>query len=173
MRLKSDRHARGFTLIEIIVTLTITAVLATMIFTYFGKAFTESVKPIIRLKSSATLQRAMENITADYNVYPKWRSGTAYTNIHYVIPTNFNGFYYQCTVAGTSGTSEPTNWPLSPTLPSWTRPRPITPRPATCTRRSWKWKSAVRCGMKCYLRRALRRRRRAAPARPSGRWKRT
>lgn len=113
MRFKSDRHARGFTLIEIIVTLTITAVLATMIFTYFGKAFTESVTPLTRLKSSAALQRVMENITADYNVYPKWRSGTAYTqNTSFVIPTVFNGFYYKCTTAGSGYSSavEPV-WP--------------------------------------------------------------
>ncbi|MFH2119868.1 MAG: prepilin-type N-terminal cleavage/methylation domain-containing protein [Pseudomonadota bacterium] len=112
MRRRLFGYARGFTLLEIIITLTITAVLATMIFTYFGKAFTESVTPITRLKSSAVLQRVMENITADYNVYPKWRSGAAYTNASYVIPTNFNGYYYQCTIAGTSGPSEPTNWPL-------------------------------------------------------------
>jgi prepilin-type N-terminal cleavage/methylation domain-containing protein len=112
MRLKSGRHERGFTLIEIIVTLTITAVLATMIYTYFGEAFLQSVTPITRLKNAAALQRVMENITADCNVYPKWRSGaTYYANTSYVIPTNFNGFYYQCTVGGTSGTSEPT-WPL-------------------------------------------------------------
>ena len=110
MRLKSEHHASGFTLIEIVITLTVTAVLSTMIFTFFGKAFTESVTPIVRLKSSAVLQRVMENITADYNVYPKWRSGTAYTAGGRVIPTNFNGYYYQCTTAGTSGTSEPTNW---------------------------------------------------------------
>ncbi len=114
MRLKSDRHARGFTLIEIIVTLTITAVLATMIFTYFGKAFTESVTSITRLKSSAALQRVMENITADYNVYPKWRSGTNYAAGALVIPLNFNGLYYRCDTAGISGTSEPI-WPLGNT----------------------------------------------------------
>lgn len=111
MRLKSEHHASGFTLIEIVITLTVTAVLSTMIFTFFGKAFTESVTPITRLRNSTTLQRVMENITADYNVYPKWRSGTVYTNTIYVIPTNFNGFYYQCTIGGNSGTSEPTNWP--------------------------------------------------------------
>lgn len=110
MRLKSEHHASGFTLIEIVITLTITAVLSTMIFTFFGKAFTESVTPIVRLKSSAVLQRVMENITADYNVYPKWRSGTAYTASALVIPTNFNGYYYQSS-AGTSGTTEPI-WPL-------------------------------------------------------------
>jgi prepilin-type N-terminal cleavage/methylation domain-containing protein len=114
MRLKSNRQARGFTLIETIITLTVTAVLATMIFTYFGEAFLQSITPITRLKNAATLQNIMENITADYNVYPKWRSGTVYTNANYVIPTNFNGHYYKCSTAtGTSGAAEPTNWPLN------------------------------------------------------------
>jgi prepilin-type N-terminal cleavage/methylation domain-containing protein len=105
---------RGFTLLEIIITLTITAVLASMIFTYFGKTLTESVTPIRRLKSSTALQQVIENITADANAYPKWRSGTTYNNTNLVIPTGFNGYYYQCTVAGTSGTTEP-NWPLGST----------------------------------------------------------
>ena len=112
MRLKTGHNPPGFTLIEIIITLTVTAVLATMIYTYFGEAFSESVTPITRLRNSAALQRVMENIRADYNVYPKWRSGAAYTTSNYVIPTNFNGHYYRCTTAGTSGATEP-NWPLN------------------------------------------------------------
>jgi len=111
MRLKPEQHTRGFTLIEIVIAITITAILSTMVFTYFGKAFTESVTPIARLKSSEALQRVMENITADYNVYPKWRKGTAYTSASYVIPTNFNGHYYRSS-GGTSGTTEPI-WPLN------------------------------------------------------------
>ena len=114
MRLKTVHNTCGFTLLEIIITLTVTAVLATMIYMYFGKAFSESVTPITRLKNSASLQRVMENIRADYNVYPKWRSGAVYTTSNYVIPTNFNGFYYQCTVSGTSGALEPI-WPLGDT----------------------------------------------------------
>ena len=70
MRPKPHRHDRGFTLLEIIVTMTITAVLATMLYAYFGEAF---------LQSSAALPRVMANITADANVYPKWRSGTEAT----------------------------------------------------------------------------------------------
>lgn len=108
---KAGHHNRAFTLIEIIITLTVIAVLATMIYTYFGKAFSESVTPITRLKNSASLQRVMENIRADYNGYPKWRSGAVYTTSSNVIPTNFNGHYYRCTTAGTSGAAEP-NWPL-------------------------------------------------------------
>jgi prepilin-type N-terminal cleavage/methylation domain-containing protein len=110
---------KGFTLIEIIITLTLVSVLSTMIFTYFGKALTESVTPIVWLRTSATLQRVVENITADYNVYPKWRSGTVYSaTTSYVIPTNFNGFYYQCTAVSGDNKSamiEPANWPTSGT----------------------------------------------------------
>src|SRR3989304_9588016 len=65
MRLKTRHNTLGFTLIEIIITLTVTAVLATMIYTYFGKAFSESVTPITRLRNSASLQRVKENIRAD------------------------------------------------------------------------------------------------------------
>jgi prepilin-type N-terminal cleavage/methylation domain-containing protein len=124
MKLKPEHHARGFTLIEIVITITITAILSTMIFTYFGKVFTESVTPITRLKSAEALQRVMENITADYNVYPKWKSGTNYASGGYVIPTNFNGHYYRSS-GGTSGSNEP-NWPTgsSGTVPdntiTWT-----------------------------------------------------
>lgn len=112
MRIMWLGSKRGFTLLEIIITLTVTAILATMIFTYFGRAFTESVTPLRRLKGTLELQRIMANITADYNVYPKWRSGASYPSGSYVVPTYFNGRYYRCTTAGTSGASEP-NWPLS------------------------------------------------------------
>jgi prepilin-type N-terminal cleavage/methylation domain-containing protein len=111
---KAGHHNRAFTLIEIIITLTVTAVFATMIYTYFGETFIFKIdKPAVtRLKNSTALQRIMENIRADYNVYPKWRSGAVYTMNSYIIPTNFNGHYYRCTTAGTSGTTEP-NWPVT------------------------------------------------------------
>ena len=96
----------------------IASVLGTMIYTYFLKTFSESVTPITRLRASAALHRVMANITADYNRYPRWRSGTTYTysaiTATYVIPTNFNGHYYRLTNSGTSSApgSEPA-WPLS------------------------------------------------------------
>ena len=96
-----------------IVTLVIVAVLGSMFYVYLGKGFTESVTPVTRLKHSTALHRVMQNITADYNVYPQWRPGTSYTAGIFVIPSNFNGRYYKCTVGGTShATSEPA-WPGS------------------------------------------------------------
>jgi prepilin-type N-terminal cleavage/methylation domain-containing protein len=124
------RHkGAGFTLIEIIITMMIVSILGTMIYTYFGgppvdkdekvilHAFSESVTPIIRLRASAALHKVIANITADYNRYPRWRSGTFYSSsppTTYVIPTNFNGYYYRLTTGGTSSGpgSEPV-WPLS------------------------------------------------------------
>lgn len=43
---------------------------------------------------------------------PVWVTLTAYTTISYVVPVTANGFYYKCTVAGTTGASEPT-WPTT------------------------------------------------------------
>jgi prepilin-type N-terminal cleavage/methylation domain-containing protein len=109
---KAGPQQRGFTLIEIIITLTVSAVLATMIYMYFGKAFEGSATSVMRLRNAVALQRVMENIRADYYGYPKWRSGAAYTVGNVVIPTNFDGLYrYLCTSitgTGTSGLAEPT-----------------------------------------------------------------
>ena len=56
----------GFTLIELIITIVVTALLASMLFSYFGTAITGSATPITRLGTTLAAQSAMENITADY-----------------------------------------------------------------------------------------------------------
>ena len=109
------RQSYGFTLIEVIATLVIVAVLGTVAYVYFGKGFLESVTTVTRLKNTAALHRIMENIRADYNVHPKWRSGTSYAKDAYVIPTYFNGHYYKASGGMSSATIEPA-WPLSGTI---------------------------------------------------------
>ncbi len=112
--MRRSQRTSGFTLIEVIATLVIVSVLGTVVYVYFGKGFLESVTPVTRLKTTASLHRVMENITADYNVFPKWRSGTNYTkDISYVIPTYFNGYYYICDIGGTSATDEPDWSPIN------------------------------------------------------------
>jgi prepilin-type N-terminal cleavage/methylation domain-containing protein len=73
--LNSRESESGFTLIEVIVTIVVISILATMLYTYFGSAITQSAAPLIRLGSTIQLQNVMENITADYlNTYSKTTS---------------------------------------------------------------------------------------------------
>ncbi len=62
----SENKQEGFTLIEIILTLVIAAVVGTGLVQYMGSALTKSSIPIQRLRQAHELQQVMENITADY-----------------------------------------------------------------------------------------------------------
>jgi len=57
---------RGFTLIEIIVTLLIASILGVFVYQYMGASLMRSSDPIFRLQKSLPLQQVAENITADY-----------------------------------------------------------------------------------------------------------
>lgn len=60
------RRSCGFTLLEVIVTLTVGAVLMAVIVPYLGTALSKSGTPLIQLKSALSAYQTMENITADY-----------------------------------------------------------------------------------------------------------
>jgi len=108
---KEKDGRKGFTLIELIVTIVISAVLGSMVIIFFGSSFTESSAPILRLKKSTDLQRVMVNMTADYKKYPIWKSDKAYQGDDIVIPTLYHiigqRYYYKCTTPGKSGINEP------------------------------------------------------------------
>ncbi len=102
----------GFSLIELIVTIIIIAIFGSMIIVFYGSSIIKSSDPITRLRKTSDLHKIMENITADYNKYPKWRSETYYSVMNTVIiPANVNGHGYRCNNIGTTGSSEPV-WPL-------------------------------------------------------------
>ncbi len=56
----------GFTLIELIITLTMGAILGAMLVPFLSTALTKSGMPAVRLNETLNLQTTMENITADY-----------------------------------------------------------------------------------------------------------
>ena len=64
-RPKTGRES-GFTLLEIIAVILITAILGTLLFQYFGQSFTQSSAPIERLQRALQLQQVVENITEEY-----------------------------------------------------------------------------------------------------------
>ncbi|MDZ4165915.1 MAG: type II secretion system protein [Smithellaceae bacterium] len=64
--IRQGRSNRGFTLIEVIVTLTIAAILGVVVYQYLGSSLARSTEPIFRLKKSFALRQVAENMTADY-----------------------------------------------------------------------------------------------------------
>jgi prepilin-type N-terminal cleavage/methylation domain-containing protein len=120
MNTHAKNRQAGFTLIEYIVALVVAAIVASMVYTFFGSALTQSSIPIERLRQVSNLHQVMENIVADYNrlnalnLRYNWQASTPYGLDSVVIPTTINGHYYKCTIAGTSGGTEP-SWPINGT----------------------------------------------------------
>jgi prepilin-type N-terminal cleavage/methylation domain-containing protein len=117
----------GFTLIEVIITLVIVAIMATMFFTYAGsKSFTGSVNPIEWVKSANKIHQIIEMISADYQGYPRWKPNTPYAAGSRVTPIKRDGYFYQPpATGGCPGTGE--------AEPPWPSPPPATCSPSPCT----------------------------------------
>lgn len=60
------QRTNGFTLIEIIITLVVAAILAVFLTAFMGTAVTKSSEPVTRSKQLYELQQVMENIKASY-----------------------------------------------------------------------------------------------------------
>lgn len=111
-----QRRKRGFTLIEVIITIVVMAILAAMMVPYFGTSLLQSSTPIFRFRTSMTLNQTMENITAEYNNrFQHWRPNYPYAAGASILPStpNVNGYQYRTSGGGTSGpsTSEP-SWKI-------------------------------------------------------------
>jgi prepilin-type N-terminal cleavage/methylation domain-containing protein len=110
MTSKISQAQSGFTLIEIIVTVFMVAILSSVMLTLFSDSFIKSSDPLKRILKSSDLSNVMAKITADYNPYPKWKASTVYSAAspaNKVLPTGMNGRFYICTFGGISGTLEP------------------------------------------------------------------
>ena len=60
------RPGAGFTLLEVVITLVVAAILMSLIVPYLGSMLTKSGYPLIQLKNSLATFKVMENMTADY-----------------------------------------------------------------------------------------------------------
>ena len=61
-----NRYQKGFTLVEIIITIVVAAILGAMFLQVMETNLTGSVGPLIRVQDTFTLNEVMEKITADY-----------------------------------------------------------------------------------------------------------
>lgn len=66
LTLKIFRQANGFTLIEIIITIIVSAVAFAMVYSYSGSYITDSSVPIHRLSHALELKQVAERITEHY-----------------------------------------------------------------------------------------------------------
>lgn len=60
------KNSRGFTLIEVIVSLVVAGILGAMLITFMGSDVVQSANPVILAQNGAYLNEIMENMTADY-----------------------------------------------------------------------------------------------------------
>jgi len=106
-----SKRSQGFTLIEIIITLVVFGILATMLVTVMGTSISSSSQPIFRLQQTITLQKTMENIRANFSANPdiailKTAIGTGSQNNDYgvyeVIDNKFITFIDYTEVEGVS-----------------------------------------------------------------------
>lgn len=68
MKMKKQKSA-GFTLIEVIITLIVVAIVGTMMYTTLGSTVSQSSAPIKRLQTSLTLHQVVENFVTAYEKY--------------------------------------------------------------------------------------------------------
>lgn len=107
-----NRHSEGMTLLEVILTLVIAAILGTMIYAVMGESLNRSSVPMTQLHDTLALHSTLERARADFNTGLKWQSSNTYGTGTHVFPTSGGAVAYRCTTAGDSGATEPT-WPAA------------------------------------------------------------
>jgi prepilin-type N-terminal cleavage/methylation domain-containing protein len=93
----TKKNNEGFTLIEIIVGITVLAIAAAMMVPFFGKALTQSPAPIANLQQATSLQAVMENIISDSDnsfLFNGQKSGPTSCADLQTLQTRINGLSY-------------------------------------------------------------------------------
>ena len=60
------RKQKGFTLVEIIITILVASILGLIFVQFMGTSMTGSVEPVIRVQNAFTMEQVVEKMTADY-----------------------------------------------------------------------------------------------------------
>lgn len=66
MKKRTSKNSKGFTLIEVILTIVIVAILGTVLVSYMSGGIAKSSLPVIWVKQEFNIVQTMEKITADY-----------------------------------------------------------------------------------------------------------
>jgi prepilin-type N-terminal cleavage/methylation domain-containing protein len=97
------RNQRGFTLLEIIVTIIISAVLATILAEVMSGQTWRSYQPVQAIEENLALRAVMDNITSDYRALLKSPNEDATRLITLQDRVRTSGYYWDATDAYTNG----------------------------------------------------------------------
>ena len=82
--------SKGFSLVEVIVVITVASVMFAMMFSYFGTAVLDSAQPVVRMNQTLALTQTAERITEHYKQNP-----TGFLNLFFLkLTLNFFPFVY-------------------------------------------------------------------------------
>ena len=98
----THRNERGFTFIEIIVTLIIAAILGVMLIQFMGSSVSGSAENVDNIKKGFELNQKMEEITRDYRDWLKTSPDDSITAFETAVNTNYAGII----VSGETGIIE-------------------------------------------------------------------
>ena len=107
-----NRHSVGMTLLEVILTLVIAAILGTMIHAVMGESLNRGNVPMTQIHDTLALHSTLERARTDFNAGLKWQPSNTYGTDTRVFPTSGGTAAYRCTTAGVSDSTEPT-WPAA------------------------------------------------------------
>ena len=88
----THRNERGFTFIEIIVTLIIAAILGVMLIQFMGSSVSGSAENVQRIKDGFVLNQKMEEITRDYRDWLKTSPDDSITVFKAAVENDYSTF---------------------------------------------------------------------------------
>ncbi len=66
VKARGKKGQRGFTLLEVIVTIIVAAVMGVILVQFMGTAMLKSGEPVVRVQDVSTLRHVLDNMTSDY-----------------------------------------------------------------------------------------------------------
>jgi prepilin-type N-terminal cleavage/methylation domain-containing protein len=85
----SDRDHRGFTLLEVIVTLVIAAILGSMLIQFTGTSMSRSAETVERVRNASLLVRTVEEITRDYRNWLRNSPDDSFANFKNAVDSSY------------------------------------------------------------------------------------
>ena len=89
--LPSNTDRRGFTLLEVIVTLMIAAIFGSMLIQFTGTSMSRSSDTVERVRNGNTVVQTMEQITKDYRNWLKENPDDAFVNFKNMVDSTYGG----------------------------------------------------------------------------------